>query len=143
MVTTGPRTRKIDVSVDEIRNSLPVAADTKINEGAYVAFDSTDGVALPLAFQADRLFAGVAVREADNTGGAAGDVRVIVRSQFVEELPLPGGFTEGDFGAAVYLTDDDDAVTKSNTSSVEAGKVLAADETRGVLRVAFKSAAVS
>lgn len=143
MALTEERPRKIDQSVDEIRCEHPVAADTKVFWGSYVCVDVSEVGALPLAYEADRVFAGVAVRTVDNSGGAVGDQYVPVRSQFVEDMPLPAGFTAADVGVAVYLTDDDNAITKSSTNAIEAGKVLAVDTRKNVLRVAFKAASLT
>ena len=74
--------REVDRYVDQELRSYPVAGSTHIYKGAFVTLDAS-GYAQPLS--AGNRFVGLAYEEADNSGGADGDLRVRV-------------FTLGDFG---------------------------------------------
>ncbi len=70
--------------------------------------------------QAGDYFYGFAEQNADNVAGAAGDVKVRVRTQGAFELPI-AGLAITDIGAAVYASDDD-TFTLTATSNTYIGR---------------------
>ena len=109
-----PRTR-----VGEGRRFVnPVAADTWIFNGSMVALDAS-GNALPAA-PTGTVMRGVALDEADNTGGAAGDITVETdRGPFL--VANDGSLDRTDIGADVYVVDDN---TVGGAGTLIAGKCL-------------------
>ena len=83
-------------------NEVPVIAGDIISEGAAVG-DNGSGYARPL--QAGDYFYGFAEQNADNAAGAAGDVKVRVRTQGAVQVPI-SGLAITNIGAAVYASDD-------------------------------------
>lgn len=83
---------------------LPVAANAKIFAGTAVA-SKTDGYCQAMANTAGLKFEGIAVRGVDNTGGADGAVKVLVRRTGVHEL-ISSGLTVADIGKPMYFADD-------------------------------------
>lgn len=83
-------------------NEVPVIAGDIIYEGAAVG-DNGSGYARPL--QAGDYFYGFAEQNADNAAGAAGDVKVRVRTQGAVQVPI-SGLAITNIGAAVYASDD-------------------------------------
>ncbi|MAU46234.1 MAG: hypothetical protein GOVbin2371_36 [Prokaryotic dsDNA virus sp.] len=96
----------------------PVAAATQIFAGAMVALDAS-GNALPAA-PTGTVMRGVALDEADNTDGAAGDVLVpIERGPFL--VANDGSLDRTDIGSDVYVVDDN---TVGAAGTLIAGKCL-------------------
>uniref|UniRef100_UPI0004884C8A hypothetical protein n=1 Tax=Desulfovibrio inopinatus TaxID=102109 RepID=UPI0004884C8A len=114
--------------------AFPVAADTVIYMGSMVAVNSS-GYAVPAADAAGLIVAGVASAQADNTGGAAGDVDVIARrGVFGVELSATNPPTSSDIGV-VYVEDDQTASTAIGTNSIEAGELLGVDDAYAWVRI--------
>ncbi|ALF02108.1 hypothetical protein [Salipiger abyssi] len=109
-----PRTR---VGVGQ-RFVDPVAADTRIFNGAMTALDAT-GNAIP-AIPTGTVMRGVALEEADNTDGAAGDATVpIERGPFL--VANDGSIDRTHIGTGVYVVDDN---TVGAAGTLVAGKCL-------------------
>ena len=84
---------------------IPVQANTKIYEGSLVYIDASTGGAACLAGTNQR-FAGVADRQADNSTGLIGAIRVRVRFKpHVRRLAVTS-IAQTSIGAAVYASDD-------------------------------------
>lgn len=118
--------------------NVPVAADTKIYGGALVCLDA-NGRAVP-GDEDDGLRAlGVADALADNTGGAAGDIYVRVRSGifgFVNSADADA-VTVADVGETCYVVDDQTiAKTSAGGTRSPAGSVKMIDAT-GMVYVAI------
>lgn len=94
-------------------NSLPVIATDIIYEGAAVG-DNASGYARPLV--AGDPFRGFALRKADNSAGAAGAVRVEVRSSGLVQLSI-GSLAITDVGKDVYASDDDTFTLTQSTNT--------------------------
>lgn len=77
-----------------------------VYEGSAVTLQTSTGHARPASI-ADTVFAGFAVKQADNSDGAAGAINVQVRTQGKVKLPVTGVSAVTDVGKKVYLTDDD------------------------------------
>ena len=107
----------------------PVAAGARIFGGAIVAINAA-GYAVPGTTSAALQAAGAAEQRADNTGGAAGAIRVRVRKgphRFANSAAADA-ITLADVGSDCYIVDDQ-TVAKThatNTRSV-AGKVFDVD----------------
>ena len=100
----------------------PVAAATRIYAGSMVALNAT-GFAIKAVTTATRI-RGVALAEADNTEGAAGDGFVDVeRGPFLLANDVTNPVTRAHIGANVYVVDDN-TVGSSATSTIIAGKCL-------------------
>ena len=104
--------------------TFPVEAGAHIFDGAIVAIvnPDTDGYLTPAADTLNQQVVGVAVEEADNTGGADGDEEVRVRIDGAIVLCVGAGFDVHDVGVQVYATDDQ-TVTKVVGSAVFVGKI--------------------
>lgn len=100
----------------------PLAADVRIFTGALVALNA-QGQALPAAPNAARI-RGVALHEADNTDGEAGDVSVeIERGAFL--FANSGTVTRAHVGGNVVVVDDNTVGPPPGSGSpLIAGKCL-------------------
>lgn len=94
---------------------LPIVADDIVHEGAAVGFDPTTALARPL--QAGDVFAGFAARRADNTGGAAGAVKVPTRHEGKIQLPIIS-LAASNVGDLVYASDDDTFTLEASGNSL-------------------------
>ena len=100
---------------DGIEIDFPVAANTKIYAGSLVCANTT-GYAVPAADTPGLKFAGVALEQADNTGGANGAKTVRLRRSGVFEFDA-ASITQAMVGTAMYIVDDhtmDDATGPTN-----------------------------
>ena len=100
---------------DGIELDFPVAANTKIYAGSLVCANST-GYAVPAADTAGLKFAGVALEQADNTGGANGALTVRLRRSGAFQFDA-ASITQAMVGTAMYIVDDhtmDDASGPTN-----------------------------
>ena len=107
----------------------PVAANVRIFGGALVAINAA-GFAVPGQAANGLKGAGVAEARADNTGGAAGDIRVrlnLLPSQF-DNSAAADAITLADIGSDCFIVDDQ-TVAKTNGGGVRgrAGKVFDVD----------------
>jgi hypothetical protein len=100
-------------------NELPMVAADIIYEGAAVG-DNGSGLARPLV--AADPFLGFAVRQADNSAGAASAVNVLVKQRGEIVLAVTGAASADDVGTTVYASDDD-TFTLTSTSNTSIGKV--------------------
>lgn len=100
----------------------PVAATMRIFAGAMVALNAS-GYAVKAVPTATRV-RGVALAEANNSTGAAGDVFVdIERGVFLFRNDGTNAVTRAHIGTSVYVVDDT-TVGSSATSTIVAGKCL-------------------
>lgn len=90
---------------DGLEQELPVAATTKIYAGSLVAINAA-GYAVPAAASAGLAVVGLAMAQADNSSGDAGDVKVIVRRVCVARLK-GSSLTQAMVGETVYVVDDE------------------------------------
>jgi hypothetical protein len=100
---------------DGIEIDFPVAANSKIYAGSLVCANAT-GYVVPAADTAGLKFAGVALEQADNTGGANGAKTVRLRRTGVFEFDA-SSITQAMVGTAMYIVDDhtmDDASGPTN-----------------------------
>jgi len=109
---------------------FPVAATTKIYAGAIVGFNAGAAVATKGVTSTTFKSAGVAVEQADNSAGGAGDIRVKVRRGCFRFANSAAGdlITLADIGSDCYVVDDQ-TVAKTNGTSTRsvAGKVRDVD----------------
>ena len=118
LTRNSPRTR----AGEGKRFRDPVAAASRIFSGSMVALNAT-GYAIKAAPTATRV-RGVALAEADNTSGAAGDQGVdIERGPFLFANSGTNAVTRAHIGTNVYVVDDN-TVTSSSTDTIVAGKCL-------------------
>lgn len=91
-----------------------VAADTRIFEGALVCLNAA-GTATKGATALNLIAAGIAVSEADNTGGSAGDVTVEIRKGIFRfaNSAAADAITAAEIGDTAYVVDDQ-TVAKTN-----------------------------
>lgn len=111
--------------------SDPVAAATRIHAGALVALDAS-GNAVPATATATQRTRGVAQEAVDNSAGAAGDKRVLIRRGVFRFTNSAGGdlIARADIGADCYVVDDE-TVAKTNGSGArpKAGVIRDVDAT--------------
>lgn len=109
---------------DGQRNSIPVAASTQIYEGSLVFIDS-NGRAVGTTATGANKFAGVAVTEADNSAGSAGDINVEVFSGKEQEFEWTlASAAQSDVEVALYASDNN-TVTKTSTNNTAVGVITA------------------
>lgn len=101
-------------------NDIPMIASDIIYGGAAVGIVKASGHARPLT--SVDLFAGFALRQCDNSTGAAAAKNVKVVRAGIATLPVTGAVIT-DVGANVYAQDDD-AFSFIGTSGVFVGKVV-------------------
>lgn len=103
----------------------PVKADAVISAGALVALDAA-GNAQDADSTVTGHVAGRAEDAADNTGGAAGDVEVLVkRGCYALQLDDTNAPTKAHIGRPVYATAPD---TVASVGTCRAGKLIGFDE---------------
>lgn len=96
-------------------DDYPVVAADIIYKGAAVG-ENGSGYSRPLV--AGDPFQGFAEYSADNSAGAAGDVRVRVRTAGVIRLPISGVAITANDRPAVYASDDDTFTLTASTNSL-------------------------
>jgi len=118
-------------------STAPVAADTKIWQGALVVMEG--GVAMPGKTALSLVVLGIAEETVDNSGGIAGAKKVTARRRTIRLVNLASdALTEADIGKDAYLVDDQTVAktAATNTRSV-AGKVIDVDAVGAWIRVGF------
>lgn len=101
-------------------NEYPVQAAEKIYQGSAVGIVAADGYADVLA--AGMVFVGFAEKTADNTGGAAGAIRVRCRREGQVKLVVVG-VDATKVGEPVFATDDDTFTLTSAANRPQIGIV--------------------
>lgn len=115
--------------------SAPVKASTKIYKGGLTARDS-NGYAVPASDTAGLQTIGIAVKQADNSSGSDGDIRVTVR-QGVFTLNATA-ITIAMTGTQMYVVDDETFDDATGTNSIKAGVLVEwISNTSGYLLVDF------
>lgn len=98
--------------------NLPVAASTHLYTGTMVSQDDTSGGLEPTTTATSGQCVGVVTHEADNSSGAAGDIRAEIETERIFEFDNDGTnpFDETmDLGTTAYAVDDH---TVSDTQTV-------------------------
>ena len=103
------------------RISVPVAASTTIYEGTMF-FINAAGYAVGDTGTGANRFGGIAIAKADNSSGAAGDVRVEGWRTGVFEL-VGSSFSQADVGKVAYASDNWTITTTYSASAVRLGLV--------------------
>lgn len=107
----------------------PVAAATKIFAGSLVAINAA-GYAVPGATATTLKALGVAEHRADNSAGAAGDIRVRVRKgpHAFSNSTSTDAIALADIGSDCYIVDDQTvAKTSGSATRSVAGKIFDVD----------------
>jgi len=121
---------------DGLITAHPVKAAAKIYKGSLVCA-GTDGYAVPGADVTGYTFLGVALEEADNTGGGSGDLLVRVQTQGVFSFAKSGTITQANIGANVYVVDDQTVgLAATTTYDVLCGRLEALDASDVWVRLA-------
>lgn len=107
--------------------SLPVAAATKLFAGSIVCVN-TSSLAVKGAVSTTLKAAGVAREQADNSAGAASDIRVEVSRGIHQFANSSAGdlIALADIGAICYIVDDQ-TVAKTNGSSTRSAAGIVRD----------------
>ncbi len=125
--------RELNRFVDQELRSFGVAAAEKVFKGALVGIDRSSGFVRNLV--SGDVFAGVSYEEADNTGGAGGEVAVRLYTQGDFVLPVTNA-AQGWVGAPVYAVDDEDTSVIFGEGKSFCGALLeAVSATTGVVRI--------
>jgi len=105
--------------------SYPVKTGVKIYEGAAVAIEVATGYAyIPVGVTAQEVFVGFAVRQADNTSGASGDIEVDVRiNGEVKLTAIAGTPALTKIGDVVYTINDNDFSMTDTTNDMPVGRL--------------------
>ena len=112
---------------DGLFTAHPVKAGAHIYKGSLVCADAT-GFAVPGGDTAGLSFLGVAIEEADNTGGLSGSITVRVQCSGVFSFAKTGTITQTSIGATLYIADDQTlALAATATNDIPAGKLEALD----------------
>lgn len=102
---------------------LGVAAATTIFGGTLVCKNAA-GNAVPAAVAAGNVIQGVAVKQVDNSGGAAGDKSVVCERGCIEPFDISGGsLDETDIGLNVFAADDQ-SVSNTAVNAPAVGTLL-------------------
>ncbi|MBL45131.1 MAG: hypothetical protein CMN71_10575 [Sphingomonadaceae bacterium] len=112
----------------DIRN-FPLAADTKIYAGALTAIDAA-GNAVPGSVATTLTAVGRAEAQVDNTGGAAGDLRIDVHKGTFRWANSAGAdeISPEDIGKTAYIVDDETvALTDGTGTRSAAGEIYDVD----------------
>lgn len=131
------KTRNYYFSGALIEEEYPVIATDIIYQGAAVG-ENGSGYARPLV--AADPFLGFASAKADNSAGAAGDIRVTVKQRGFVQLPISAIAITANDRPPVYASDDD-TFTLTSTSNTLIGYVSRWVET-GIAVVEFDAALV-
>lgn len=113
--------------------SVPVATNVKIYAGALVAANAT-GFAAPGAVATTLTYLGRAEEYVDNTGGADGAKKVLVRlnKAFKFKNAAADLVTQADLGKTCYIVDDETVAKTSGTSTRSAAGKVVGVESDGV-----------
>lgn len=104
--------------------SYPVAASTKLIEGALVALN-TSGLLVNAADTSGFKFVGVLDETADNSAGSAGDVRGKVWTYGVIDVVAGFSAAAGDCGKQVYIVDNQTVdLAAVTTNDVLVGRIV-------------------
>jgi len=95
---------------------FPVAASTTIYGGSLVAVDA-NGYLNPGADTAGLIFEGVAMEQADNSSGSAGDLSCTVRRRGLFLVTLGTAITQANVGDNVFLVDDQTVDLAANVTN--------------------------
>jgi uncharacterized lipoprotein NlpE involved in copper resistance len=107
-----------------------VAASTVIYAGTLVALDAS-GNAKPASNTANLRVIGIAQETVDNSAGAAGDLKILVKpGVFVVNNAGVNPVTKAHVGSVVYVSSDNE-VALSGTNNVKAGVLRGFDATTG------------
>ncbi len=113
---------------DGVISAHPVLAGAHIYKGSLVCAGAA-GYAQPGSDLAAATFLGVAIEEANNTGGASGDKIVRVQALGVFSLAATGSITQAHLGAAVYLVDDQTVgLAADTTNEIACGRLEGLDD---------------
>jgi len=99
--------------------SIPLKANAKVFKGGMVAIDNTTGYGVQPSVATTLISAGVALADADNTGGSNGalSVDVICEAAFLYDC---SGQAQTALGRLLYFVDDH-TLTVTNTGASIAG----------------------
>ena len=99
-----------------------VASSVHIYAGALLEVDGKH--VRPARKGSDKTYLGIAGHEADNTGGTAGAIKVVVSYQAAFKLAVTGTAT---LGVSAYVADDQ-TVTTVSAAATKVGKIIDLDD---------------
>lgn len=107
------------------RQSYPVAADAVIYAGAMICIDA-DGYAIPASDTAGiSNVVGIATAAHDNTGGADGDVDVVVEYGGAFLIDAAAGIDQTNVGRDAVVVDDQTVTdAAAGTNDIVVGRIL-------------------
>lgn len=106
-----------------IEIEIPVYTNVVIYAGSLVCVGGAHGYAIPAADASGNILVGVAMEQADNTGGASGAINVRVRRTGVFEFAA-SSITQAHVGDIMYVVDDQTIDETSPGNSVVAGRLV-------------------
>jgi hypothetical protein len=114
-------------STDRKRFELPLAADAVVFAGSAVVFIDGYGYVKAAVSGANLRSVGIAEHAADNTGGAAGDVKVWVQNGIFKFKNAGSNTLTGAHQGSLCYFDSDDTVSSNSSSQSVAGRVVRVD----------------
>ncbi len=105
------------------KRSIPVAASTRIYQGTLVYITAT-GYADDDTATGVNGFAGIAIAEADNSSGSAGDINVEVWTRGDFELVGAGTYSQANVGDMIYGDDNYTINSSIGSTSVPIGRCV-------------------
>ncbi|WP_437958586.1 hypothetical protein WME76_02250 [Sorangium sp. So ce119] len=126
--TTGPIGERLRSF--RVLEGIPLAANTKINQGADLAVNASGQLVPVTSSAAIKPLGAIAPRTFDNTGGAAG--AVLGAADFIRERRVrgylndaaPNAVSRANVGSTVFHLDDQTLTTLGTGRSATNGKVL-------------------
>lgn len=106
----------------EVVSGVPLAAGANVRMGSLLEIDGSGRVA-PATKAASKTYYGVAESAADNTGGAAGALKVDVRTRGCFHFAKAGTAGRGKDAYAL----DDNTVTDVSTAATKCGRIIDVD----------------
>jgi hypothetical protein len=142
MALTKDTPRQYDPAVEPVFVDLPVEANDTCYEGAAVTDSGGNGL-IDGALVAAESFVGFVEKQAVDTSGTDGTIRVRVRTKgVVKNLPVTGLDANTDLGVGVYASDNGTFSLTSTTTNVQIGKVQSYNGVSGYGDVYFEGAVV-
>ncbi len=138
LTTDNPRI--IEANHDEFPTELPVVASGVIFDGSFAGHSGSTGNVRALV--AGDNFAGISVEKTDNSTGAAGAKRAVLkRNGVLCEVAVTGAAGIGDVLASVYASSDNDLTLTSAGNSL-IGKIDRYNAATGRFNVLFQALGV-
>jgi len=116
---TADKGRIFKAGIEPVETKIGVLNAVKVYRGSAVGLSSVSGRQLV----AGDTFLGFAEEYIDNSGGSAGDKKVVIRQKGIVKVAITGASSSTAMGTAVYASDGD-TFTLTATSNSAVGKLV-------------------